>query len=104
MAGDKNLRAAFTQLLREEDASVFEKTEKYTSQIAEKELAAEKINASFTIDNEMAEIEKMNKSILGQKKKIAEAEEAIAGLEKLIAGSQLKIEDLKAFINKDNGS
>jgi hypothetical protein len=104
MAGDKDLRAAFTPFLREEDSSVLEKTEKYALQIAEKELAAEKINASIAIDNETAEIEKLNKSILGQKKKIAEAEEAIAGLEKLAANSQSKIEDLKAFINKDNGS
>jgi hypothetical protein len=103
MAGDKNTKIAFAPFLREEDSSVFEKTDKLTSQIAKKDLAMEKINASIAIDNEMAEIEKLNKSILGQKKKITDAEEAIVEFEKIIADSQLRIEELKAFIKKNHG-
>ena len=103
MAGDKNSRMAFAPFLREEDSSVFEKTEKLTSQIAEKDLAMEKINAAIAIDDEMAEIEKLNKAILGQKKKITDAEEVIAEFEKKIADSESKIEELKAFIKKNHG-
>jgi len=94
---------ALSALLREEDKGLLEKAGLLKSQIAEGELDVQKINATISIDEEKAEIEKLNKAITSQKQKITFAEEAIAGLEKQIAGMEHKIEEHTAFIQENGG-
>ena len=94
---------ALSALIREEDKGFLEKAGLLKSQIAEAELDIQKINASINIDEEKAEVEKLNKAITSQKQKITFAEEAIAGLEKQIAGMESKIEEHTAFIQVNGG-
>jgi hypothetical protein len=97
--GDK----AFSSLLKEDDTAVLEKAETIASEIAGIELNIEKIKAAINIEEEKGDIEKMQKSILNQRQKIAAAEDAIAGLEKQIAESEQQINILTAFIQGDHG-
>jgi len=94
---------ALSALIREEDKELLEKAGLLKSQIAEAELDIQKINASVSIDEEKAEIEKLNKAIQSQRQKITYAEEAIAGFEKQIAGVEFKIGELTAFIQENGG-
>jgi len=94
---------ALSALIREEDKELLEKAGLLKAQIAEGELDIQKINASLSIDDEKAEIEKLNKAITSQRQKITYAEEAIAGFEKQIAGLEFKIGELTAFIEENGG-
>jgi len=94
---------ALSALIREEDKELLEKAGLLKSQIAEAELDIKKIDASISIDDEKAEIEKLNKAITSQRQKITYAEEAIAGFEKQIAGVEFKIGELTAFIEENGG-
>ena len=101
LAAESKGREALTSILTAEDYTVLEKAESLKAVIARDELEIEKIKASISIDNDYAEIEKMKKNILGQKQKIAAAEEAVADLEKSIARVEEHIEGLKKFIGEN---
>ena len=103
LAAENTGGEALTALLREEDKRLLEEAGLLKSRIADSERDIEKINRSISIDEEKAEIEKLNKAILGHQQKITFAEEAIAGLKTQIAGMEQKIEEHTAFIRENGG-
>ena len=90
--------------LSEEDDPVLERAKLLKFRIAEEKLEIEKIGAAISIDDENAEIEKMNKAIQGQRQKIAAAESDIEALSEKISVSEKRIEELKAFIGGNSGA
>ena len=103
LAAAKTGGEGLSSLIRDEDRELLEEAETLKAQIAEGELEIQKINAAISIDEEKAEIEKLEKAVLAQRQKITFAEEAIEGLEKQIAGVENKIEELTAFIEGNGG-
>ena len=97
-------KETFSSLLNEGDYEILQETGKIASQIDEAELGIKKIRAAIDIDSEKAEIGKIEKAILEQRRRINAAEDAISGYEKQIAESEQHIEELKAFIQDDHGS
>jgi len=101
LAAENSGGDTLSSFVKKEDRELLEKAKLLRRQIAEKELEIEKIEAAINIDREKCEIEKINKSIRGQQRKISDAEEAITALEKQLAESEQHIEELKAFINNN---
>lgn len=77
-----------------EDRNTLERTREMLEQIAGYEAGMEKLNASLLIDEKRGAIDKMKKSILSHRQRIAAGENAIAGLEKQIAETNRQIEEL----------
>ena len=94
----------FSSYLGEKDFETLKEVEKLASEISEKELEIKKVKAAIDIDKEKAEIEKFEKAILEQKRKISAVEDVIRDLEKQIAESGQYIEKLNAFIQGEHGS
>jgi hypothetical protein len=80
--------------LEEEDADVLKQARELQEQIAGHTRDIEKLTASLQIDAERDAIDKMKKSILSHRQRIAAGESAIADLEKQIEESNLHIEEL----------
>jgi hypothetical protein len=80
--------------LQAEDKTILERSREMQNQIAGHEAAIEKLRASLRIDEKRNAIEKMKKSILSHRQRIAASENAIAGLEKQIEESNRHIEEL----------
>jgi uncharacterized coiled-coil protein SlyX len=77
-----------------EDTKALERIREMLEQIAGHEAGIEKLNASLLIDEKRGAIDKMKKSILSHRQRIAAGENAIAGLEKQIAEENRQIEEL----------
>ena len=103
LAAASEERGAFASILNEEDALAVERAHVLVSQIGERDLIIRKVNASISIDDEKAEIEKLNRTILSQRQKIAAAEEAITALEQQISESEKRIDKLDLFIKENGG-
>jgi len=95
---------SLSSLVLEEDKPVLERAKLLKVRIAGEELEIEKLNAVISIDIEKSGIEKMNRAIIGQRQKIADAEEAITGLERRITESEKRIKELAGFINSNSGT
>jgi SMC interacting uncharacterized protein involved in chromosome segregation len=80
--------------LQGEDKTVLARARELQERIAGHETDIEKLKASLQIDEERDAIDKMKKSILSHRQRIAAGESAIAGLEKQIEKSNLHIEEL----------
>jgi len=97
-------KETFASIMNDDDPAVLEKAEAISSQIAEEELSIRKINAAIRIDEEKAEIERLKRAIVAQQQKIANAEDAITGLEGQISETEQHIVELEVFIQGDHGS
>jgi hypothetical protein len=80
--------------LQAEDKTILERSRELLGHIAGYEAGIEKLKASLQIDEKRNAIDKMNKSILSHRQRIAASENAIAGLEKQIAEANRHIEEL----------
>ena len=101
LAAEPAGKEALASVMKEEDSVAVAKADAIKDQIAKRELEIEKIRTAISIDNEKAEIEKMKKAIANQQQKIASANDAISDLEKQIAETGRRIEELKAFIENE---
>jgi archaellum component FlaC len=97
-AADPEKKKRFEPLLEEEEKSQIEKIREHRISIAGIDREIARLQASLAIDEEKTEIEKMNRSIEAQRRKIAGAEEIIGEMEKRIAGSQARIEELNKLL------
>lgn len=98
MAAEDGGKEAVSAFMSDEDVLVLQRAEIFKTQIAQREQNIKRIETAIDIDNEKAEIEKMNKAIQNHQQKIAAAKESIADLEKQIAETELRIEELKVFL------
>ncbi|MDR1249801.1 MAG: hypothetical protein LBK63_10905 [Treponema sp.] len=80
--------------LQPEDKNVLAKARKMRGEIAAHEAGIEKLEASLRIDEKRDAVEKMERSILNHRRRIAASESAIAGLEKQIEEANRHIEAL----------
>jgi regulator of replication initiation timing len=80
--------------LQAEDRLILERSRELLGQIAGYGAAIEKLRASLRIDEKRNAIDKMKKSILNHRQRIAASENAISGLEKQIAESNRHIDEL----------
>ena len=103
LAADKKSGDELTSLLTLDDEQLIEKTGGIKAEIAERDLKIAMLNAAIKIDDENAEIEKLKKSIQGQRQKIAAAEEAIGKLETDISEANNRIDELDLFIKQNGG-
>ena len=101
LAADADGRKDLTSVIREEDGMILAQAEIIGSRITEGELEIQKIKTTINIDNEKAEIEKLQKAITGQQQKIAAANEAILDLEKQIEESERCIEEMNTFLEEN---
>ncbi|AEF81120.1 hypothetical protein [Leadbettera azotonutricia] len=91
----------FDPLLTEEDRSKGDKVKLLREAVKEADVHIEKLKAAIAIDEEKAEIEKLKTDIEVQRRKIAAAEESIAGMEKRIGESSFHIEELQKIVDKE---
>ena len=103
LAAAQDAEDELSSLLSDEDRQVIENIGLVKNEIAERELKIAKLNAAIKIDDENSEIEKLKKSILGQRQKITAAEEAIGKLETEISDAKSRIEELDLFIKQNGG-
>jgi hypothetical protein len=97
-------KETFASFMNEDDSAVLDKAEAISLQVAEEDRSIEKVNAAIRIDEEKAEIEKLKRAIIAQQQKIADAEDAIAGIEDQISETEQHIVELEIFIQGDHGS
>jgi hypothetical protein len=86
-----------------EDKAARESIRELLELIAEHEAAIEKLRASLQIDEKRDAIDKMKKSILNHRQRIANSESIIAGLEKQIEEANRNIEALMDLFNNPVG-
>jgi regulator of replication initiation timing len=89
--------------LQGEDKNILARARQMEGQIAAYEAGIEKLRASIRIDEERNAIDKMKRSILSHRQRIAAGENAIAGLEKQIAEANRHIEELMKLFNNQPG-
>ncbi|MDR3122508.1 MAG: hypothetical protein LBU16_01855 [Treponema sp.] len=87
--------------LQTEDKTVLEKAREMQGRIAGHEAAITELKASLQIDEERNAIDKMKKSMLSHRQRIAASESAIAGLEKQIEESNRHIGELMKITNQE---
>jgi chromosome segregation ATPase len=88
----------FSQVLMPEDSRVLEMAGRNKELIAEYSREIEKLKTAITIDNEKAEIEKMERAITDQKQRIAAAEGRVEELNRQIGEARDRIEELSALL------
>ncbi|MDR1059300.1 MAG: hypothetical protein LBL43_07090 [Treponema sp.] len=93
-AADPGKQDRFGPLLGEEEKSLLERIREHRAGIAGIDREIARLQASLAIGEEKAEIEKLNRSIETQRRKISDAEETIEELERRIAGSGARIKEL----------
>ncbi|MDR2746594.1 MAG: hypothetical protein LBB77_04025 [Treponema sp.] len=88
----------FSGVLRQEDSRVLEIVERGKELVAEYSREIEKLKTAIAIDDEKAEIEKMERAIVEQKQRIALAEGRIGELNRQIDEAKVHIEELSALL------
>jgi predicted RNase H-like nuclease (RuvC/YqgF family) len=88
----------FRGVLRPEDNQVLEMVERGKEQAAEYSREIEKLKTAIAIDDEKAEIEKMERAIVEQRQRIAAAEGRIGELNRQIDEAGAHIEELSALL------
>ncbi|MDR3173538.1 MAG: hypothetical protein LBU19_04745 [Treponema sp.] len=88
----------FSAVLRPEDNRVLEIVERGKELIAEYGREIEKLKTAIAIDDEKAEIEKMERAIVEQRQRIAVAENRIEELNRQIDEAKAHIEELSALL------
>jgi chromosome segregation ATPase len=88
----------FTDLLSAEDTEIIAKINEKKDVVRNLETRIESLKASLAIDDEKAEIEKLNRSIGEQRQRIRNAERAIEEFNSQIAQSEKKIEELSLLL------
>jgi chromosome segregation ATPase len=88
----------FRGVLRPEDNQVLEMIERGKEQTAEYSREIEKLKTAIAIDDEKAEIEKMERAIVEQRQRIAAAEGRIEELNRQINEVRVHIEELSALL------
>ncbi|MCL2601845.1 MAG: hypothetical protein FWD91_03430 [Treponema sp.] len=94
-------KEALVEVLSAEDNAVLEKAAARQSAIDVTELRLKKVRAEIGIEEENAEIEKIQKAISHQRGKIAAATEEISEFEKQIGECEQNIQDFKKFLTEN---
>ncbi|MDR2485288.1 MAG: hypothetical protein LBD55_07830 [Treponema sp.] len=97
-AADGAAADQFASMLHEDGIRLLEEIRETGETLRSTERQIEKLKASLTIDDEKAEIEKLNKAITDHRQRIALSEEAIANFEKRITDANRHIEDLTLLL------
>jgi chromosome segregation ATPase len=97
-AAAENREERFGGVLRPEDSRVLEVVERNKGLIAEYSGEIEKLKTAIAIDDEKAEIEKMERAIAEQRQRISAAEGRIEELNRQIGESKARIEELSALL------
>jgi flagellar biosynthesis chaperone FliJ len=88
----------FSGVLRPEDNRILEIVERGKELVAEYGREIEKLKTAIAIDDEKAEIEKMERAIVEQRQRIAAAENRIEELNRQIDEAKVHIEELSALL------
>ena len=104
LAARSGNRETFSPVLTEDDKAILERAASLQAAIDTSDLKIKKVKAAISIDNEKAEIERMEKAIAAQRHKIAAANEEIEELERQISDAELNITELKNFITEANNT
>jgi chromosome segregation ATPase len=94
----ENREERFGEILRSEDSQVLEMVERGKELAAGYSREIEKLKTAIAIDDEKAEIEKMERAIVDQKQRIAVAEGRIGELNRQIDEAKIHIEELSALL------
>ncbi|MDR0400494.1 MAG: hypothetical protein LBH51_06070 [Treponema sp.] len=88
----------FSQVLQPEDSRIMETVDRNRELIDEYSREIEKLKTAIMVDNQKAEIEKMERAIEEQKRRIAAAEGRIGELNQLIEEARGRVEELSALL------
>jgi chromosome segregation ATPase len=94
LSADTEAGAGESAWLQEEDKTVLAGAREMEEQIAGHEAGIAKLKASLRIDEKRSAIDKMKRSLLSHRQRIAASESAIAGLEKQIEEASRQIAEL----------
>jgi predicted nucleic acid-binding Zn-ribbon protein len=95
---DPAWKGFYGSLLTKEDSTVLGRIKSFEESIQDTETHIEKLKAAIAIDEEKAEIEKLNAGIEAQRRRIAAAEESIADMRERIAGAETHIAELTKLL------
>jgi hypothetical protein len=88
----------YAPLLRPEDSAQCEKIDFLKKSVRDTETRIEKLKAAIAVDDEKAEIERLNRSVEDQRRKIRAAQEAITDLEQRISEAEHHIKELTKLL------
>ncbi|MDR2536519.1 MAG: hypothetical protein LBD29_10870 [Treponema sp.] len=97
-AADPESTAQFALFLHNEDKPLFDEIQTIRQTQSNIEEQIEKIKASITIDDELAEIANLQKNINRHRRRIAASEQAIAELEEQVNNANQRIETLRILL------
>jgi chromosome segregation ATPase len=89
-------RKRFAGLFHDDDKQTLEKIRVIQRTVEDYDGEIEKLQASLAVDEQKAEIAKLEKAVAEQQDRIAAAEEAVAGYNRRIEEAKLRIEELSA--------
>lgn len=95
---DPAWKSFYDSLFTKEDSSVLGRIKTLEESVKDTENHIEKLKAAIAIDEEKAEIEKLNANIEAQRQRIAAAEESIAEMRERIAGAEDHIKELTKIL------